>query len=367
MTGALASLGPGQVAAVKAATREVNAAGGVLGERVTLYVEDSGDISTDTASVSVHNLLGRHVGAIVPGAASAGTESVIDIIIRAGVVMLSPTNTLSTLTRYADHGLYWRDIAPDQVQGRVLGELALAEGARTLAILWGGETYGDVISANAKRAFIAGGGASATTIPYEVTAASMRQGVARLKAQDPDAVVVVGFEDKQIIAEMLSQGLLPLRRSGKRVYFSDTGVGDFSKDFRRGALLGAEGVIPGAQASASLVAELQRTNPGLAEVFYAPEAYDAVVLLALAAEQARSGRGPDVAGRLREVSSEGVPCTSFAVCKRLIDAGRDVDYDGVSGRVEFDADGDPAIATVGVYRYDDTNNVRAVAYRRNLS
>jgi branched-chain amino acid transport system substrate-binding protein len=44
------------------------------------------------------------------------------------------------------------------------------------------------------------------------------------------------------------------------------------------------------------------------------------------------------------------------VCKELLEAGEDIDYDGASGPIEFDENGDPTAAFIGIYEYDDTNN-----------
>ncbi|MGZ4632761.1 MAG: ABC transporter substrate-binding protein, partial [Actinomycetes bacterium] len=364
-TGAVAFLGPAETAAVRVAVADVNAGGGVLDKPVRAYFADSGDISTDTASVSVQRLLARHVGAILPGAASAGTFSVIDDIVGAGVVMVSPTNSVSGLTDYADHGLYWRTAPTDRLQGRVLGETAVAAGARTLAFLTSSEVDG-TIAANAERAFLGGGGVSVSTVPYKPEKASFDAAVTRLKKLDPEAIGVSGYaEVAQVAKEMVRQGLLPQRRSHKRIYFSDGNMIDGSNLFARGTLQGIEGTIPGAEPSPAMRRALRRADPQLADFTYAPEAYDAVVLLALAAVEAHSGLGPDLAAHLRDVSSGGVRCTSFATCKRLIDAGDDVDYDGGSGPVAFDEHGDPTVSTIGLYRYGADNRYANIGYTTN--
>jgi branched-chain amino acid transport system substrate-binding protein len=43
----------------------------------------------------------------------------------------------------------------------------------------------------------------------------------------------------------------------------------------------------------------------------------------------------------------------------LLDEGTDIDYDGVSGPVEFDADGEVTFATMGVYEYVANNKIEA--------
>src|SRR3954471_12401080 len=56
LTGSLAFLGPPEVAGVKLAIQDINAAGGVVGQPVQLVEGDSGDASTDTATQTVDRL-----------------------------------------------------------------------------------------------------------------------------------------------------------------------------------------------------------------------------------------------------------------------------------------------------------------------
>jgi ABC-type branched-subunit amino acid transport system substrate-binding protein len=56
--------------------------------------------------------------------------------------------------------------------------------------------------------------------------------------------------------------------------------------------------------------------------------------------------------------------TSFAAALKAIKAGKKVNYDGFSGPVEFDSNGDPTGAFIGIYKYDAAgkyNLVRTVA------
>ena len=93
-------------------------------------------------------------------------------------------------------------------------------------------------------------------------------------------------------------------------------------------------------------------NPELTDYSYAAEAYDAVNLIALGMEVAKSCDGAAIAAALQGVSKDGENCTDFASCKALLDAGTDFNYEGQSGPVEFADNGDPSIATMGVYEYE---------------
>ena len=79
----------------------------------------------------------------------------------------------------------------------------------------------------------------------------------------------------------------------------------------------------------------------LVEAFGASQAYDCVVVLALAARAV----GVDDGGVLREavsdVTRDGVTCSSYGECAELLDDGEDIDYDGVSGPIAIGEAGSP--------------------------
>ena len=96
-------------------------------------------------------------------------------------------------------------------------------------------------------------------------------------------------------------------------------------------------------------ARLAEVDPKLTEWAYAPESYDATILVALAAQAAGDDSGESIASKMQEVSAGGEKCTSFKDCLALLEDDKDIDYDGVSGPVEFNEKGDPSEAEVGIY------------------
>jgi branched-chain amino acid transport system substrate-binding protein len=106
-------------------------------------------------------------------------------------------------------------------------------------------------------------------------------------------------------------------------------------------------------------ADFYKANHGedLTEFAYLSESYDATILLALAAEQAGNDSGEAIAANLTSVSSGGEVVTNFADGLAAIKAGKDIDYNGYSGPIEFDENGDPTGASIGIYQYgkDGTN------------
>lgn len=67
----------------------------------------------------------------------------------------------------------------------------------------------------------------------------------------------------------------------------------------------------------------------------AAQAFDAVIILALAAEQAGSLEPTDIAAQLPAVTTDGEQCSSLADCTALIGSATDIDYVGPGGPYEM--------------------------------
>jgi branched-chain amino acid transport system substrate-binding protein len=352
-TGSLAFLGPPEFAGVDLAIQDINEAGGVLGQEVQKFDSDSGDTSTDTASQSVDRLLSNEVDAIIGAASSSVSLSVIDKITGNGVLQISPANTSDELTNYDDKGLYFRTAPPDVLQGRVLGDLILADGNTTVGIMALQDAYGTGLADNATKSIEAGGGQVVETVVYDPKAASFGTEVGQIKAADPEAIAVIAFEEtKKIIPELVKQGIGP---DTKKIYFVDGNLASYTEDFEQGTLEGVKGTLPGVASTDEFKTRLEEVSPGLDEYAYAPESYDATILVALAAEAAGDDSGESIASTMQDVSAGGEKCTSYADCLALLQDDHDIDYDGVSGPVEFNDAGDPSQASVGIYEYGADN------------
>jgi hypothetical protein len=211
VTGSLAFLGPPEVAGVKLAIQDIEAAGGIPGiKTISLQEGDSGDTSTNTATQTVKRLLAKDVDVIIGAASSGVTLSVLDLVTSNGVLMISPANTSPELTTAPDHGLYWRTAPSDVLQGAFLGSLVLEDGYTKVAIMSLQDSYGDGLNANVTKAITEGGGEVVANVVYDPKATDFSADVAKVKAAGPEAIVLIGFDESaQIIQELVKQGIGP--------------------------------------------------------------------------------------------------------------------------------------------------------------
>ena len=359
-TGNLAFLGPPEFAGVELAIQEINAAGGVLGKDVAYLEGDSGDTQQDVANPTVDRLLAADVDVIIGAASSGVSFTVIDKITSAGTIMYSPANTSPKFTDYDDNGLYFRTAPSDVLQGRILGETILADGCTDVGLLSLQDPYGEGLASNIGSTVTDAGATLAPAEPvfYDPAGSNFDAQVNEIKAANPGCVVLIGFEESaKVIQAMVAAGIGPQQLP---LYLVDGNLGNaLGADLPAGTLTDTKGSLPGAEATADFRARLLTIDPALTDYSYAAESYDAVITSALAAIAADSDSGAAIAAELPGVTRDGEKCTDFAACVALLDAGDDIDYDGISGPIEMSDKGDPTSAVVGIYTYGADNKLLA--------
>ncbi|MFF2030801.1 ABC transporter substrate-binding protein [Arthrobacter sp. NPDC058192] len=350
-----------QLAAAKLAVQDINAAGGHKGKPVELLPET---ISTDTAA-QARDLAAAKADAVIGPTDSSRAPAAIDVLANAKVAVISPANTAAALSNYKSNGYYFRTAASDIAQASVLAKLAKDAGAKTVAVLHEEGGYGKELGAAVADAAKQSGLDAVADAKF--TPGQEQQAVEAVKAANPDAVVLVAREGAQgAIAELNNAGL-----AGKKLILSDGAVSRYGSGLGTQALDGTRAILPGVFPSAAFQADLVGVDPGLKDMVFAAETYDAVILAALAAAAAEDDAGTSIAANLVAVSggaaAAGGPggqaasqaatkvCTSYKDCVEALRAGQRPDYDGRSGRINFDAHGDITEANYVVYSYGADN------------
>ena len=358
LTGNLAFLGPPEEAGVALAIKDINEA--AKGITIEATLGDSGDTDNKAYDTEIPRLLNAGVEAVI-GAAFSGTSlQFIDRLVAECVIQFSPANTSAALTDYADKGLYFRTAPSDVLQGEVLGNLIAEDGHQKISLIVLNDSYGTGLAEFVTKAFEAAGGEVLAAPTYNTGDTNFTSQIAEALAPGPDAIVLITFDEaKTIVPELTAQ--FP----GEKLYFVDGNLTNYSEVFEPGTLEGAKGTYPGVNESkiGDFITRMDENwqaqgNAPLELNAYGPESYDAVVLLALAALEARSTEGANMSAKLQEVSGgsgSGQKCTTFAECADIINAGGTADYDGPSGNVTFNEVGDPTDGNILIQQFDGNN------------
>lgn len=358
-TGALAFLGPPEEAGVLLAEKHINEAD--LGITVNVTLGDSGDPDNRAYATTVPQLLNAGTHVIIGAASSGVSTQFIDEVVAAERLMISPANTSPDFTTWDDNNLYWRTAPSDLLQGEVLGNLIAQDGVVNLGIIYLNDAYGTGLESVLTETFEAAGGSVVASESYNAGDTTFDAQISSVLAQNPDAIAMITFEEiKTILPAVDAAGF-----DTGSLYFVDGNIADYSEDFDPGMLEGSKGTQPGPDLGDDFRDQLNEvwTEAGNSELQnwnYAAESYDAVILAALAALAANSVEGPEMAAKMQEVSGgsgDGTKYDNFADAAQAIIDGEVVDYDGPSGPITFDENGDPTEATIGIFEYDENNSL----------
>ena len=343
LTGPIESLAPPIVDGAQMAFDEVNAQGGILGGgKITTVVGDSACDAT-AASAAADKLVNTDqvtaiVGAFCTGATVGAANSAG---IPGGVVMISPSASAPVLTTLEDSDLVYRTTPADSLQGVKMADLLLARDIKDVAVTYVNNDYGKGLADVFAATFTAGGGTISANIAHEDGKADYRAELGNL----------VSSQNLVILAYASGSGQTVLRQAVESGNFTayiggDGMVGDdLLTGIDAAAVEGLTATRAGAYAgeSATIYAKLATDAGKDPTATYAPQAYDAAFLLALAVEKNGSASRDGLAAALREVASapgEKIMPGEWSKALELIKAGTDIDYDGAGGPLDFDAAGD---------------------------
>ncbi|MEV4687343.1 ABC transporter substrate-binding protein [Microbacterium sp. LWH3-1.2] len=361
-TGSLSYLGPPEEAGVGLAAADINeAAKGITIDDIVWG--DSGDTDNKAYATTIQKLISEKVTAAIGAASSGVTKLFLDDAVAAGIITFSPANTSLDFTNWDDNNLYWRTAPADTLQGEVLGNLVAEDGHENVAVLYQNDAYGTGLNQVFQEVFTGSGGEIVAEQSYNTGDTNFDAQISAILASNPDAIALITFDEIFTVGPALIAAGYP----AEDLYLVDGNLKNFGADPKWPAGVSMEGAKGTTPAGPAPDEEFQGRlndwwvadgNSELTDFSYGNEAYDAVVLLALASLAANSSDSADIAAKLQEVSGgsgDGEKCDSFADCADIILGGGTADYDGYSGPITFDEHGDPTEATIGVFQYGADN------------
>lgn len=359
ITGDLAQYGTTMQDSVSLLVETVNSCDGALGSPVALISED--DQTDPVAGAAGMTKLAEvdRVAGVVGAAGSAVSSAAVDIAVRNQVVEISPSSTSPEFTDRAAKGefsgFWFRTAPPDTFQGQALAQLAKEQGIQNVAVFAINNDYGNGLVQSFTKAFKAEGGTitnEANPTLYSENATTFDSELSAAFSGSPDAVMLVAYPEtgSLILKSAFEQGLL----DGETKMLLTDGM----KTDNLAELVGkgpdGEYIVSGVLGTAPSAG-----GPGLAAFtqtykgkfnrdpnVYDPNSWDAAAVMVLAAEAAKANTGAALKDKIPEVAN--APGEEFTdVCQALaaVRQGEDINYQGASGNVDFNEQGD----VVGAY------------------
>lgn len=348
VTGPIAELVAPIVAGRNLAAQHVNEQGGLLdGRKMTLILADGqcdpkAGVDAGQKVVNVEQVV-----AVVGASCSGETNGMVQAVtIPAGVVSISDSATAPSITDLDDNDLVFRTAPSDAYQGAALAQLAWSEGFRKLAVTYANDDYNAGIAEVFVEAFTGMGGEITAQQAHEPNKASYRSEVQTLSGGDPEGMALFAYYG--------GSGITIIRNALETGAFGKFLGADGMYDVSVIEQIGAENLVGNVMFTAAAADPENDSYPLFAEAYsaatdfdpgapYASQGYDATFLIALAVEKAGAADRALISAALREVANppgEAIRPGEWEKAKALIAAGEDINYEGASGSVDFDENGD---------------------------
>jgi len=360
LTGGLAPYGPPIVNGAKLAVMQINKAEGVLGRKIELIIRDTATapaVGRDAASKLIDL---DKVVAIIGALSSGVTVASSSITIPAGIILISPASTSPMLTDLEDNDCVFRTCLSDALQGVVQARLALNLGYETASVIYVNNPYGKGLAEVFKKEYEAGGGKVLAMIPYEEGKPSYRGEVEKAIAGPPDIINLIGYpvDGNKMLVEAIEGGY-----QGE-VFFSDGMKGEAVAGGPAAEYIeGTFGTAPGAL-EVAMAEEFEKDYNeafGPSTVPFRQQCYDALALIALAIQKtgpsflkmSQKEQARAIKENLRYVANppgEKVTYNEFSRAFELLSKGVDINYEGVSGPITFDENGDVIEGAIEIWQ-----------------
>ena len=349
ITGPIAELVEAIVASRNLAASHVNEQGGLLGGDTYRLVpgdaqcDPKAAVDAGTKLVNVEQV----VAVIGPSCSGATNGMAQSVTIPAGVAMLSDSATAPSISELDDNDLVFRVAASDAYQGRSLARLARDHGYESLAVTYANDDYNAGLAGVFEASFKEFGGTITASQAHEPNKASYRSELSTLAGAGGDGLALFAYYG--------SSGITILRNSLENELFGKFLGADGMMDNLVIEQIGADALhgnimlsqpasdTEGESYEAFAVAfEAAGNNPAGPFVTHG---YDVAFLMALAIEKAGAADRGKIPAALREVANAPgmvIRPGEWEKAKAAIAAGEDIDYEGASGAIEFDGNGDVA-------------------------
>ncbi len=346
LTGGLSALGLGIEHSVDLAIQQANDSGDLGNVTIKLNAQD--DQATPDVGQQAASLLADDdtVIGVVGTLNSSVAQSVAPVLNSAGIVEVSPANTNPTLTLGQDWttaparvwDTYFRTCTTDNAQGRFAAGYVYNDlGFTKVAIIHDQKTYGAGLVAVFDEEFQKLGGTITTTEVINPDESDYSGVVGTVKASAPELVYYGGeYPQAGPLSKQLAAGGLNVPLMGGDGLFDPAFIELGGRDLDTATSVGAP--AEDLDSAAAFISAYEAASYPEPYSAYGAQAYDA----------ANAIIGSLKAALETDPAAEGADLRAAVLA-----AMADVSFDGATGKVEFDANGDTTNTLLTVYQVTD--------------
>jgi branched-chain amino acid transport system substrate-binding protein len=333
--GSLSWMGRPQEVAVRRAVQDINSEGGVLGKPVILHAVK--DAPASEATTTGKQLLEANVDAVI-GAPSGGTASFSSQMASNGVVQCLPDRTASFDANIETGSTTFSTAPPVSATAAAIVAELVTQKVPSVVIAEPNSaessSLATAISDQLKAHHV-----PTTTVTYDPNASDFGPVATQILAHKPKSVALLaGPEGPALMKALIGAGAAPGAIIGGPGLFTPTLVS--SVGGKPSTLNGMYVAGPGGSATFDAVVGQTTGN----DLLGGAQAYDCAVIIALAAEEAKSTDPSVFASHIEDVTTGAHPCGTYPLCKALLGQGKTIAYSGAAGPLRLNSQNEPTSA-----------------------
>lgn len=338
LTGELGEFGQIVADSIELGIAEINDAGGTKCGMIRSVVGDTSG-NAEIGLRRATKMIEADGAVALLGPTSSVMVALVDLAKRTKTVVMSPYAGTITLNKLGGDYVY-RTVSSDLGDGAASGLWMTDRGYKRVAFLVQNEES-TISPAQVARQKVEASNIELTDyVVYNPGQPSYQAELISVLSNEPDAIYLAGGQESGItvIKEAIAGGF-----TGEWLFTADLAVPEVFNSVGAG-LLNGRAFVEYAAADSSLpefkaFEAMYMAKTGGAPGPFAANSYDMANLIALSLQSADACTGEAINAVLRDVADGGEPVSTFAAGRDALAAGKDINYEGASGDVAFDASG----------------------------
>jgi len=335
-SGPAAAIGEPLIAVAQSAIDLVNANGGVMGHDVELIVRDEGADAASALTSIDDFLVDNRIDVLIGPFSSPTTLSVLPRLMENHIGTCSPAATAISLASFPDEGLFIRTTPSDGLVSQAMAQLVAQTGINETSIAYPDDSYGRDFVVELRRALVVQGISVTLESSFDPASSDYSSLAQQVSTQAKGVITLIG--DSESGARFLNS--LVTANSTHQIIVNDPlSAADLSTNENLNSSIRRKiiGVAANAFAgSGKLDAD---------HIAFSAAVVDCVNLLTLGSIAAGSDNAIGIMSQVIVTSRGGSACGDFSTCLALLKAKLNIDYNGSTGQLDLDPNGDPSRAS----------------------
>ena|SRR5579862_1556675 len=354
LTGAGGFDGPRMAKAMQAVIDEVNGAGGLLGRKVVLVVED-GQTNPEAAVRAARKLIDVTKAPAIMGTWASAVTTAVAPLCWESKTFLTTVSGADSITKLPHQGYLIRTQPNNYLQAGKHAQFIASMGAKRVFMMSIQAPFAEPTQTRATEVLKEKGSQMVGTLIYDKDKTTYRSEVDQALRTNPDLIYLNGYApDVTILLRDLYRASYAGHRFAQSYAVTQKVIDSLPHEVTEGVIT----VQPSADVG-SPAYELAKKRLGVAEPdSYETQATDWASLVSLSIAKAKVATGTGIRDNVRKIcQGSGTKVYSAVEGLKLLAQGKDINYEGASGPCDFTDIGD---ITDCKFRYNKVANGKLV-------